>query len=118
MDRSTMLRDRYLALLKKALVNDLYIENEARVVYLAAAAVNAQPIDFSIVADIHRSSVLAAVEAAKAGGGTVVIHQLTGTKPIMRPDLRKVTDLSHTMIGRQRIENLHACLDQIHHDGI
>lgn len=66
MDRTVALRQRYLDLLKKALVNDLYIENEARIIYMAAAAANAAPIDFSVVADIGRDSAMATVERAKA----------------------------------------------------
>jgi hypothetical protein len=119
MDQAASLRARYIALLKKSLVNDLYIENEARIIYMAATTANAHPINLYVVADIRRDPAsLTAVEGAKAVGGTVLIQQLTEGGPVALPALRQVTDLSHTMIGRRRMDNIEACVERILADGV
>lgn len=48
----------------------------------------------------------------------MVISQITKNGPITRPDLRKVTDLYHTMIGRRRLDHLEQCLSTILTDNI
>ena len=109
---------RYLDLLKRSLVNDLYIENEARIVHMVAAAVDGRPIDLALVAEIDRDAPLvAAINHAKEIGGTVTINRTTGDRAPL-PALRRVTDLSHTMIGRRRLDNLERCLEQIVADAV
>jgi O-methyltransferase len=108
------LANRYLRLLKRSLVNDLYIENEARIVHMVAAAVDGRSLDLSIVADIRKDATLfTAIDQAKDIGATVLISRSTGGAQEPMPYLRKVTDVSHTMIGRRRLDNLEDCLERI-----
>lgn len=108
---------RYLDLLKKSLLNELYIENESRIVHMVAAAANGRAIDMHTVADIGRDAPLCgAIKQAKDIGGTVLITRTADNTPL--PALRMVTDVSHTMIGRRRLDNLEACLETIVADNI
>jgi O-methyltransferase len=113
------LTKRYLQLLKKSLVNDLYIENEARIVHMLAAAADGRVLDLATLSDIRRDVPLfSAIDQAKDIGGTVVINRTIGGVSKPTPQLRQLTDVSHTMIGRRRLDNLEACLEHIVADGV
>jgi hypothetical protein len=109
------LPESYLHLLKQSLVNDLYIENEARIVYLMASLVEGTQIDVKSLEQVTQQPVLMqVVNDAKQTGGTVMLSKTApdGQRHPL-PYLRGVTDLSHTMIGRLRMNNLEFCLNNI-----
>jgi hypothetical protein len=110
----------YLTLLKRALTNDLYIECEAALVYLLSTIVNGGKVDLATVTDIRRHpQLLALLDQAKETGRTMQISKIDAAgKLIPLHDLRKAIDVSHTMIGRRRLDNLESCLARVIADGV
>ena len=107
--------ERYLSLLKKALINELYVEAEAEIVYALHCVVNAIPIDFRVISQIRQApDLLRAIEQGKEGGRTVHIAGKNSQGQIqVFHQLRGAVEVPHTMIGRKRIDNLHACLELV-----
>jgi hypothetical protein len=106
----------YLELLKKSLVNELYVENEARLLYTFNSMLNKRPIYYEHYLNIRRiaSHLLQRLAAAKQTGDTVVlIEQAANGAGIPATELRNVTELSHTMIGKQRLENIQYCIETV-----
>jgi O-methyltransferase len=113
------LPESYVFLLKQALVNDLYIENEAQIVYLLYALVEGKQIDLKELEQITQQPAMDIVDRAKEEGATIVISktdQAGQTHPLYY--LRSLTDVSHTMIGRKRLNNLEHCLAHIVADAV
>jgi len=110
---------RYLRLLKKSLLNDLYIESEVRLAHCLTALANGTPVELSTLTDIRRDDAMfGAVDRAKEFGGTIMIGRIENGKLVELPAMRRVTDVSHTMIGRRRLDNLEACLELVVADQI
>jgi O-methyltransferase len=108
--------ERYLELLKKSLLNELYIENEARLQYLIQSMVTQSPVDTNVVRDIarHRTELIRDLLAARAEGQFTFRWNLRFGDGSVRPvDLRNVTEFYHTMIGRKRLDNIHMALDHV-----
>ncbi|MBI3503938.1 MAG: class I SAM-dependent methyltransferase [Proteobacteria bacterium] len=115
------LETRYLQLLKSALLNDLYIENEVRFLYLFSTFAGGGGFDdnvFRNIAALKPDWVAAVREARKEGRiwWRVNIADAQGKTNVM--DFRNVCEFSHTMIGRRRVDNIEACLDVIRADAI
>lgn len=112
---------RYLDLLKKSLLNELYIENEARLLYLILARVTSSPVDEDIIRNIarHRPQLLDRLRNARVDGALSFMYNLrlpNGTTQTI--NLRNVSEFYHTMIGRKRLDNIHSLLDVIAADAI
>ena len=108
--------ERYLSLLKKALVNELYVEAEAQVVYLLHAMVNGRPAEIDVVNRIRQAgTIIDLIRRGKEIGRTVEINDSHG-RPLQA--LRGAIEIAHTMIGRKRLDNLHQCLDAVRVDGV
>jgi O-methyltransferase len=108
--------DRYLALIKKSLLNELYPELEAIVHYiLRSRREGVEPVPAAI-RDMagHRPDILDAIAAARADGSMIYWPNPDGSLH----DPRNVTEHVHTMIGRKRLDHLHWCLDRVLEDGI
>src|SRR5207253_2399001 len=120
MPSKTNLAARYLALLKKSLVNELYIENEARVVLVVDSLINRRPFELGHLYGIGREvALLALLRKAKDDGSSVILRA-------RRPDgisapvaeMRNFTELSHTMVGRKRLDNIQYCIETVLADEI
>ncbi len=113
--------DRYLSLLKASLLDELYIENEARIVYLVQCALGGQPVDPHVVREIarRRPDILRQLAEAR-GEGKISFHWPVthADGSVRRLNLRNVTEVYHTMIGRARLDNIHALLDRVVADRI
>ncbi len=99
--------DRYLELLKKSVLEELYFDNEIRLIYLRQCIEGLDTYDPRAVLDIARGRpdlYQAHLTASRDGNSA-------GRWP-------EDIGFYHTMIGRQRLENVHACLDAIRADGI
>jgi O-methyltransferase len=96
----------YLDLLKRALLNELGLENELRIAYLQSC------IAASIVPDpIH----LHDIRFADADGFSALMQsRLAGRFP----SPGTAPGYGHTMIGRDRLDQLHDCLDRVTEDDI
>jgi O-methyltransferase len=108
----TELSKQYLDLLKKSLVNELYIENEARLLYTFLSMLHEQPLVFNAFLHIRQaqSKLLDSLRTVKQTGDIIV---LGGERK-----LRNVTELSHSMIGKKRLENLQYCIETVLSEGI
>lgn len=107
--------ERYLSLLKKALINELYVEAEAEIVYALLCAANGTPIDVRVISQIRQETdLLRLVKQGKDTGRTVHItgRDAQGQQQIFH-QCRGAVEVAHTMIGRKRIDNLHACLELV-----
>lgn len=115
------LQDRYLHTLKQSLLNNFYVENEARLLYLAQCMAMRQPVEQQKLVDPRRTmpDTLAHIERCKAVGTEWYVLQIkkpdgsTGTL-----NLRNQVDFAYTMIGKARMDNLEFCLDCIRQENI
>jgi hypothetical protein len=114
--------DRYLSMLEKSILNELYIENEARLVYYAICAAGQHAPDPVVVREIatRRPDILAKLRATRTDGR---ISSFFWDVPfddgsVRNLNLRNVTEFYQSMIGRARINNIRTLLDRVVADGI
>ena len=111
---------RYLDLLKASLLNELYIENEVRLLYVFATLAAGQQVSQDTVRNISQrlpAWVKAVSEARAEGRPWWVVNVETGGMH-KSVNLRDICEFSHTMIGRKRLDNIEHCLDTIRSEGI
>jgi hypothetical protein len=107
---------RYIELLKKALINELYIENEIKMYYLIKSLAEKSPISYACLVDSKNvDSVISKTvcEAKKIGATPMLYSAGVDGSPVPQPHYRNFLEYSHSMIGRKRMDNLHDCLEQI-----
>lgn len=111
---------RYLDLLKSTLLNEIYLENEARLFYISAMCATGQPLDFDLVRDIEQSQpdLMKKIRAARKEGRPWWKWNFEKDGQRETFNLRNNCEFSHTMIGRKRLDNIDECLDAIRADGI
>ncbi|MFY8105391.1 MAG: TylF/MycF/NovP-related O-methyltransferase [Elstera sp.] len=111
------LADRYLALLKKALLNELYPELEGILHYLLLCERAGQAADGAVIRDIarYRPDIMAHLQSVRREGNMVIWPEAGSPHGY---DPRHVSQHTHTMIGRYRLDHLHQCLDVLHAEGI
>jgi O-methyltransferase len=112
----TELSRQYIELLKKSLLNELYIENELRLLHTFKNMLNKLPLNYPDFFNIKhvQSDLLDVLRHVKETGNTMLLTVATPdgkTDPVH--SLRNVTELSHTMIGRLRLENLQYCIETV-----
>jgi len=92
----------YLELLKKSLLNEVYLDDELRILYLRDCLLEKDHYDFAVLHDIRnaRRAAYQELQAARA------IGRFVGR------NIRNAA-YNHSMIGRRRMDNLHDCLDRI-----
>jgi len=112
---------RYLELLRKSLVNELYIENDARLLYIVTALAAGQKVEGDVLRHIaaRRPEEFARLQASREEGRPWWFVKVT------RPDgrvaldnVRNFCEFTHSMIGAKRMRNIEECLDRIREDGI
>lgn len=108
--------DRYLRVVKRSLVNDLYLELEGILHYMLLCRQQESTPDPDIIRDLgrHRPDIMAHLEKARDDGNMVLWPDDNGHVH----DPRNVSEHVHTMIGRKRLDHLHGCLDTILAEGI
>jgi O-methyltransferase len=108
----------YIETLKSSLLNELYIENEARIVQVLARTLNDLDSTFE---DIYHpdSDLQASLYKIKQSGRTTVLYkeEKNGSFTPMH-QLRNYTELAHTMIGRKRLDNIQFCIEEVINSGI
>jgi O-methyltransferase len=114
--------DLYLSMLEKSILNELYIENEARLVYYAICAAGQHAPDPVVVREIatRRPDILAKLRATRTDGR---VSSFFWDVPfddgsVRNLNLRNVTEFYQSMIGRARINNIHTLLERVVADGI
>lgn len=108
----------YIETLKSSLLNELYIENETRIVQMLARKLNNVDSTFE---DIYYPvpALQATIYDHKQDGSSIVLNR--GNKdgsftPVQ--ETRNYTELAHTMIGRKRLDNVQYCIEEIIKSGI
>jgi hypothetical protein len=111
---------RNITLLIDSLLNEIYLENEVRFLYIFSMLLENKPVDTDVVRQISlRLPHLVESVRAKRQDGSIWWQtdiQKDGATQIV--SLRDVCQFSHTMVGRKRLENILHCLDVIKADGL
>ena len=115
------LQGRYLYTLKQSLLNNFYVENDARLLYLAQCMALRQPVEQDKLVDPRRTmpDMLAHIERCKAVGAEWYVLQVKkGDGTTATVNLRNQVDFAYSMIGKARMDNLEFCLDCIRQENI
>ncbi|HUA52069.1 MAG TPA: TylF/MycF/NovP-related O-methyltransferase [Candidatus Sulfotelmatobacter sp.] len=112
------LRARFVSLLKKSLLNDLHVENDAVLLAMLEASVTGAPIDLNRLVKLRRSGSFETIERAKAEGDVIVFSRPQADRTWQPVDLRELNHLWHVMMGRKRLDNLERCIESVLADGI
>lgn len=111
---------RYLDLLKSSLLNEIYLENEVRLLYLASSLATGQPMDAEIlrrIGELAPDLVRRVREARREGRPWwLVAAEQNGAGEML--NLRNLCEFSHTMVGRARLDHLEHCLDCVRQERI
>lgn len=93
----------YLDLLKRSLLNEIYLDDELRLLYLRDCLAGDESFDYAVLHDIRDARAEAYAE-------------LQASRRIGRFPERRIqrSGFSHSMMGRLRMDSLHACLDDLH----
>lgn len=111
----------YIELLKKSLINELYIENEVKLFYLIYCLFSRLEIetDYLVDPDLIPEIFIQEIEKAKQTGGTVEFNLRNESgESAPAPFLRNVLEFPHSMIGRKRMDNLQYCIEKILEENI
>lgn len=114
-------QDRYLELLKGSLLNEPYLENEVRLLYVFLMLATRQKVDEAVVREIGRRlpDWVRNVREARRDGRPWWTFNVTDGAGVTRPiDLRNVCEFSHTMVGRKRLDNITECLDVVRKENV
>lgn len=113
------LRQRYLELIKSAVLNELYPELEAQLLYTVLCTAHEQPMDLELFWQAREDvSLRDAITQAKQNGETIHLRLAPGHVRRNQPDLRNYTEYAHSMVGRRRLDHLQQCVEQILTDNI
>lgn len=103
----------YIETLKSSLLNELYIENETRIVQTLARMLNELESTYDDIYDPN-PALLAQIRQHKLEGSTIVLSMIHGDGSITPVhELRNYTELAHTMIGRKRLDNVQYCIEEV-----
>ena len=115
-----MLSERYLDLVKSALVNELYVELEAQLlmsVLCAGGGLVMDLNDFHAVRNDH--DFLGPLIESKQGGDTILLETQSGeSAPAVAHNLRNFIEFSYTLVGRKRLDNLQSCIEDVLDNGV
>jgi O-methyltransferase len=114
-------QQRYLDLLRRSLINELYLENDARLLYVLGALQVGQGIEGDVLRNIRtrRPALVAKLAADREEGSpwwNVPVRQADGTEQIV--SMRNFCDFTHSMIGAKRMRNIEECLDRVREENI
>lgn len=92
----------YLDLLKRTLLNEVYLDDELRLLYLRQCLSGEESFDYQTFHDIRTA-------------WSEQYEKLKAAREIGRFYERNIhnSGFSHTMIGRERLDGLHDCLDMV-----
>ncbi|MFA7241642.1 MAG: TylF/MycF/NovP-related O-methyltransferase [Sulfuricellaceae bacterium] len=118
--RPTVHAERYLSLLKKSLLNLLYMENEARLVFLLNHLNQPRPLSLEALIPeylgMRDQPLYHGLENNRKIGRFLAFLSANGDGEAFV--MRNFTHVAHTMIGQARLDNIHQCLDTIVADKI
>jgi O-methyltransferase len=115
MPNKTAISQKYIALLKNSLLDELYIENEVRIIATLATILNEQKVTAASLYDVGPYfTVIEHLRKQKLDGTILILNRRNadGTfVPIFQS--RNFTALAHTLIGRKRLDNIQNCIECI-----
>jgi O-methyltransferase len=115
---SSVSAEHYLSLLKKSLLNQLYPENETRLLLLLNYLGQQRPVQFNALIPeylgIRHNILYKSVESSRKVGAWAPFFSGESEALFMR----NFTFVAHTMIGQARLDNIHQCLDTLSADKI
>jgi O-methyltransferase len=112
------LRSLFVQLLKKSLLNDLHVENDAALLALLKASVQGTPLSLENLVALRRTPRFDEIERAKEDGDLIVFSRPLPGGGWQPADLLDLNHLWHTMMGRKRLDNLESCLERVIADGV
>lgn len=121
MNLSQSMQYEYLELLKRSLLNEIYLDNEIRFMYIFSMIRTLQVVDEDVVRNISARLpdwFKHVREAREEGKPWWYVYFPQPNGQTVKIDLRNVCEFSHTMVGRKRLENLHTVLDHVRVDNI
>ena len=109
------LAERYLELVKSAVLNELCVEMEAQLLMSVLCAAHGVVLDLpEFRAARDDEEFLGQLLAAKQGGDTILLESSTeGEKFRVDGNLRNYTEFGFTIVGRKRLDNLQRCLEDV-----
>jgi O-methyltransferase len=113
----TSLATKYLDILKKSLDNELYVENEARYRLAMNAVIDNRVATPEGLYDLtpHRDLIARLLDCKTNGALSLYTYRETGLPAYF---MRNYLEISHTMIGRKRLDNIQYCMETVLDDGI
>jgi len=116
----TLLTERYLDLIKSALVNELYVELEAQLLMSVLCSAQNLVMDLPEFWAVRKdTALLEQLMAAKQDGETILLDtQGSGSTPSIDGNLRNYSEFSYTLVGRKRLDHLQKCIENILDNGV
>ena len=113
--KSSEASEAYLKLLKECLLGRIYIENEAKLIAAFSMILHKKGLDLKAFEDDKNFlGLVSTLRNIKEHGQTLVIQEKLDDGSLKRRnDLRNIVELSHTMIGGKRLDNIRFCVETI-----
>jgi hypothetical protein len=113
--------DTYINFLKSSLLNLTYVDSEAKLLFTFFAMLNKSELKFDqfFGPSQDMSNILDALQRVKQSGDTMSM-QVRSPQGDLKPvsGLRNITELSHTMIGEKRLDNIRFAMETLRDEGI
>lgn len=90
----------YVDLLKRSILNEIYLDDEARIAYLRACLAGEDAFDYAVLHDIRKQRPQLLED----------LHESRRIGRFLGRNIHK-SGFSHSMMGRLRLDSLHHCLD-------
>jgi len=115
-----VLAEKYIELLKNALLGELYFENELRIITAVAALADGRELSLDLIHDVRPQTELRKVlkESKRCGTMLTVAQRTPEGRFVPNYALRNYTELSHTLIGRARLDNIQCAIERILEDDV
>lgn len=112
--------DRYIELLKSSVVNELYVELEAQLIYAVLCASHKEvPSLDKFQAMRADDALLDHLKDLKFSGDSIVLQSLNRKgEPFPDDSLRNYTEYAHTLLGKERLDYLEYSVRTIYNDGV
>jgi len=110
-----MLADKYLELLKSTLLNEIYVELEAQLLFSVLCAAEGVVMDLPEFWAVRKDGpLLTELRNTKEQGDTVILETgVSAGKPFANDRLRNFTEYGYTLVGRKRLDHLQSCVEQV-----
>src|SRR5258706_13452567 len=102
MAQDDRLSARYLELLKKSLLDELYLENEARLIYVVECMLRGQSVDAELLTRPQKLQILADLQRMRMIGGYYILKDRGPDVALwVRPANRFVSESDRPMCARK-----------------